>query len=168
MRIPLTSIADMITAHRVFVRGLNVMAFLTGAAALSCSHQPAQADLPAEASLSPLTASSHAAIAPPAPTRAPALVGPVSPKTESVCTDICEHSRRLKCKHADNCRPQCIAMGSFTPCQDQFAAFYRCLATKPDPNWECGEDGVAAIREGFCDSEQESTVTCMEAKMQRP
>jgi hypothetical protein len=59
-------------------------------------------------------------------------------------------------------------MGTFTPCQDEFAAFYRCLKGKGDEKWECGDDGIAAIREGLCDPEQEKTVGCMETKMQPP
>jgi hypothetical protein len=155
--------ADMIAFHTRWGR-MNMAVLFIGAAHLSCSRKEAQA----EASVLSLSASSKATVAPPAPTQAPALLGPVSPKTESACADICEHSRRLRCEHVDECKPQCIAMGSFTPCQDQFAAFYRCLAGKPDRNWECGDDGVAAIREGLCDDEQKNAVGCMEAKMQQP
>jgi hypothetical protein len=57
-------------------------------------------------------------------------------------------------------------MASLTPCQEPFSGFYRCLAGKPDSNWECSEDGVASIREGLCDKEQGQVVACMEAKMQ--
>lgn len=45
--------------------------------------------------------------------------------------------------------------------------FYACLEKQPTKNWECGEDGVAAIKPGFCDGEQGSAVHCMEAKISR-
>jgi hypothetical protein len=60
--------------------------------------------------------------------------------------------------------PNCLAMAVGTPCTDEFSAFYRCLVAEPIEHWECAEDGVAAIREGFCEEEQERAVGCMEAK----
>jgi hypothetical protein len=63
--------------------------------------------------------------------------------------------------------PNCLAMGVGTPCSDQMSKFLRCLVSEPVERWECGEDGVAAIREGFCDKEQEQAVGCMEATASR-
>lgn len=144
---------------------VTAVAVLLGAPALACSHKEAQAEAPAVVAASAAVAS-NAPAAPRPPAHAPPVLGEISPKTQSACDDICGHSQRLHCKHTDECKPQCIAMGSFTPCKDEFVAFYRCLQGKPDSSWECGEDGVAAIREGLCDSEQEKAVGCMEAKMQ--
>lgn len=79
------------------------------------------------------------------------------------CRDICQHSRRLNCQHADECATNCFGMGSIPSCQTQFAAFYRCLAGQPNQNWRCDEDGMASIREGFCDREQQQAVECVEA-----
>jgi hypothetical protein len=47
------------------------------------------------------------------------------------------------------------------------SSFYKCLVREPVEHWECGADGVAAIKVGFCDAEQEKAVSCMEAKVQR-
>jgi hypothetical protein len=86
---------------------------------------------------------------------------------EKSCTDICERSRTLKCKgSADDCMKSCIGMAIGTPCSDAFSALYACFGREPAEHWECGEDGIVAIREGFCEKEQERTVTCMEAKAQ--
>lgn len=79
------------------------------------------------------------------------------------CRDICQHSRRLNCIHADECATNCFGMGSVPSCQTQFAAFYRCLVGQPNQNWRCDEDGMASIREGFCDREQQRAVECVEA-----
>lgn len=57
-------------------------------------------------------------------------------------------------------------MALLTPCNDAMAAFYRCLLRQPEKNWECSDDGVAAIREGYCEKEQKHAVGCMQAKMQ--
>jgi hypothetical protein len=61
--------------------------------------------------------------------------------------------------------PNCLAVGTVTPCTSDVKAFYACLVKQPVKNWECDDDGVAAIREGFCEKEQEKTVTCMQAKL---
>ena len=57
----------------------------------------------------------------------------------------------------------CLSMGLLAACHDQVASFYECLLGQPVKNWDCGPDGIAAIRERFCDSQQERIVTCMEA-----
>jgi hypothetical protein len=85
---------------------------------------------------------------------------------EQSCKGICERSHTLKCAHAEDCMKSCIGMGIGTPCSEPFAALYACLQREPPAHWECGEDGVAAIREGYCEKEQERTVDCMEAKAQ--
>jgi hypothetical protein len=56
-------------------------------------------------------------------------------------------------------------MATVTPCSSQMGAFYQCLLAQPLGNWECDEEGMAAIREGFCDQEQEATVRCMDDKL---
>jgi hypothetical protein len=104
---------------------------------------------------------------------APAVANNASPRRlvpqaiAKTCSDICDRSRQLRCNRADQCESNCVAMGSVTPCSDEFSSFFQCLLRQPLQNWECGDDGVAAIKEKFCDPEQGRAVTCMEAKMQR-
>lgn len=81
-----------------------------------------------------------------------------------MCSSICERSRVLRCPRADDCIPNCVGAAAGTPCNAEFQAFYRCLVPQPIKNWECAEDGVAAIKPGFCEKEQENAVRCMEAK----
>jgi len=85
---------------------------------------------------------------------------------EKSCTSICERSQKLKCAHAADCQKGCIGMAIGTPCSEQFSGLYTCLLGEPVEHWECGEDGIAALREGYCNKEQEQTVTCMETKAQ--
>ena len=60
-------------------------------------------------------------------------------------------------------------MASVTPCSEPMTAFYDCLVRQPASHWRCdSESGIAQIREGFCEKEQQQTVTCMEAKMTTP
>jgi hypothetical protein len=85
-------------------------------------------------------------------------------EVESLCSSICERSRVLRCPRADDCMLNCVGSASGTPCNAEFQAFYRCLVPQPIKNWECAEDGVAAIKSGFCEKEQENAVRCMETK----
>ena len=91
----------------------------------------------------------------------------VSPDIERSCRQICDRSRRLQCANTDKCMPNCLAMAQATPCSSEMRSLYECLKGQPIQNWECAPDGVAAIREGFCDGEQGRTVACMQAKMQQ-
>jgi hypothetical protein len=89
----------------------------------------------------------------------------IAPSLERSCRQICDRSLQLQCASADKCLPNCLAMGSATPCSDEMLGFYQCLIAQPVQNWECAPDGVAAIRRGLCGAEQERTVACMESKM---
>jgi hypothetical protein len=136
----------------------------------ACSKEK-QEDPSAAASAQPATAVSQAA----APAAAPSLshsppAAVVDRQTanavEQSCKGICEHSKTLKCAHAEECMKNCIGMGVGTPCSEQFSALYACFLREPIAHWECSEDGIAAIREGYCEKEQERAVGCMEAKAQ--
>ena len=83
---------------------------------------------------------------------------------EKTCTSICERSRTLKCANVAECQPNCVAMAVGTPCSDEFMRFYACLVREPVEHWECSEDGIAAIKDGFCENEQKAAIQCMEAK----
>jgi hypothetical protein len=83
-------------------------------------------------------------------------------KLAETCDKVCEFSRKLSCKRARECEPNCMAMGSLRSCLEPVAAMYACMIREPVGHWECAEDGVAAIREGYCDAEQERAIGCME------
>jgi len=87
---------------------------------------------------------------------------------KDACGSICERSHVLKCKNADECLVNCLAAGAGTPCNAEFLAFYRCIVPQPINNWECAEDGVAAVKPGVCDEEQQRAVRCMQAKAPPP
>ena len=89
----------------------------------------------------------------------------ITPSVERSCRQICDRSVLLRCASVDKCLPNCLAMGSATPCTDEILRFYDCLVAQPVQNWECAPDGVAAIKRGLCDAEQGRTVACMEAKL---
>jgi hypothetical protein len=127
----------------------------------ACEHHQATS----ESSRSELASASGAPRAEP-PARRDLVQVDVPPSLERSCREICDRSRRLNCENVAKCMPNCLAMGSLTPCTEQISAFYRCLVGEPLQHWDCAPDGVAAIRNGFCDREQGATAACMEAKMQ--
>jgi hypothetical protein len=53
-------------------------------------------------------------------------------------------------------------MASISLCRAELEAFYACLAGEPPDHWECAEDGVAVIRDGYCDKQQERFALCAE------
>jgi len=61
----------------------------------------------------------------------------------------------------------CIEMASVAPCTQAFRGLYSCLLREPLTHWECGEDRMGAIRDGYCEQEQEAVAGCMEKLSQR-
>jgi hypothetical protein len=37
----------------------------------------------------------------------------------------------------------------------------RCFTERPVSDWECGDDGIAQVKEGRCDAEQGRYVECL-------
>lgn len=89
------------------------------------------------------------------PTAAPAAAG------ADPCISACQRSRDLKCPDAARCEATCVALRDSEPCGNEMRAALRCFAAQPVASWECGEDGMAAIREGFCGDQQQQVVTCL-------
>jgi hypothetical protein len=123
---------------------------------LACLPAPACAEKPTR--LGSTASSASAAPAASAPTAATLQA------VEQACASICERSKVLKCQRADDCLLHCVGAATGTPCNPEFQSFYQCLVPQPIKNWECAEDGIAAIRVGVCEKEQEVVLQCMEAK----
>jgi len=101
-------------------------------------------------------------LAPPNPERVP-----IPAKAQDSCKNICDRSKELKCPHTGECLPNCLGMATLTPCSAEIGELFTCLLREPLEHWECGEDGVGAIREGYCDQEQGKAAGCMEQKLTR-
>jgi hypothetical protein len=112
---------------------------------------------------------------PSAPTRAAAEEPAVAPNTKAAasntkaaapdarCTDICEHTVKLACGSRQACMDACAEANDGSICDHEMRAFVTCSLTHPVAHWECTENGVAAIKQGFCDGEQQDFVRCFEA-----
>ena len=133
-----------------------------------CARSRAEQGHASEPSAVPVaSAAPRVSAAPPIAPRAAPLPErvPVTPEAQTACRGICERSKQLKCKRSDECLPNCYGTASLTPCSKEIGPLFACMLREPVEHWECGEDGIGAIRDGYCDKEQREAVACMEKKM---
>lgn len=79
----------------------------------------------------------------------------------SRCAAICSRSTELGCAQAGNCERLCADSMTDVPCEPEMAAATACMLTHPASDWECSDDGFAAIKSGVCTTEQEAFAGCM-------
>jgi len=91
---------------------------------------------------------------PPAP--APAAAPSTSP-----CDTLCSRATELKCRAASACPAACREMYDQPTCQTEMRAALACFVSHPVTDWECDDDGMAAIKNGICDAEQGRVVSCI-------
>lgn len=91
----------------------------------------------------------------------------VTKKPSALCEQVCERTRGLHCKDRNGCLANCTMMAALEPCDQQFSAFYGCLAQEPLPHWECSPEGVPAIRDGYCEHEQAAASSCLEQQVDK-
>jgi hypothetical protein len=48
-------------------------------------------------------------------------------------------------------------------CSEPLRAVLACFAKQQQSSWECDEDGNAAIKDGFCDTEQAAFARCAQS-----
>ena len=95
-----------------------------------------------------------------AATKTPAATGTPAGTNDS-CAEMCARTEALRCGAADRCTKLCLESMRDNPCPGSMAAFMRCATAEPAAHWECTEDGVAAVKDGYCDAEQRSVITCV-------
>ncbi|MFT3922203.1 MAG: hypothetical protein QM778_06690 [Myxococcales bacterium] len=115
--------------------------------------------------------SGHPAAAKPAPTPGvdasaqeaprPAPAGKL--RADSPCAAICTRSTELACAKASTCEAVCKASMTEGLCDAEMRAATACMLREPAANWECTEQGLAAIKSGFCEAEQAKVVHCVMA-----
>jgi hypothetical protein len=79
-----------------------------------------------------------------------------------LCNDLCTKTAPLHCKSAGECLERCREMGSLGSCKSEMTDAFRCFARQPVQNWYCDDEDIASIKEGYCDSEQERFLACMQ------
>jgi hypothetical protein len=167
--------------HVVYANSLRWLRVALAASALGCGcdqrsaaaageSPPAQAALQAERAkpgalaAPPPAAPAPAAITPAAAPQAPAAAPAAKVAADAPCAALCVHSTELKCGEAENCGALCKQSLSGEICAAEQRAANACMLTQPTANWECSEMGVAALKDGFCEHEQEAFLKCMLAQ----
>lgn len=96
-------------------------------------------------------------------TKAPSQGGKANVEAPAdACAVMCRHSRRLGCAGLSHCGESCSRLVALTDCAMEMAAALGCFTKEGDDHWECGEDGLAAIRDGYCEREQAAYVACLQ------
>ena len=93
------------------------------------------------------------------------LDGPQHLRDGAKCVDVCRITLPLHCKNAGECIQRCESMASLPVCTAEMGRLFDCLLRQRAANWECDEDGIGAIRDPFCDKEQELLAGCMHANL---
>jgi len=103
-----------------------------------------------------------AAAAPASPPSQPPPTATAPSGGDDPCPAICERTRPLKCKRAAACRETCGQMRLVDTCVAEMAAVMTCFGRQPLSSWQCSEEGDAAMKDGFCDTQQGQFVRCIE------
>jgi len=61
----------------------------------------------------------------------------------------------------------CAAMLADKLCPEHMQAFMTCALSKPERDWECTPDQVAAVKDGVCDREQRDFIMCAQREASR-
>lgn len=86
------------------------------------------------------------------------------PSNSELCVGICKHTVSLGCNSNDaECRDTCEQMLQVDTCGGEMARVFACMARQPTAAFECGEDRIAALLDGYCDAEQSSFARCIQS-----
>lgn len=55
----------------------------------------------------------------------------------------------------------CAAANDGAVCPAEMSKLMTCALKHPAERWECSDEGVASIRDGYCDKEQEAFMNCV-------
>lgn len=78
------------------------------------------------------------------------------------CAELCARSESLRCQRAIvGCSEQCAKMLTVEECFSEVKTFMACARDTTAQDWECDEDGDAALKTGFCEGEQQGVFECL-------
>jgi hypothetical protein len=81
-------------------------------------------------------------------------------KVDSRCLQICGHVSKLNCGTESVCVQGCSQMVNIPKCTPQMNAFIDCISKESIDHFECGEQGIPSIKEGYCNDEQARFAEC--------
>ncbi len=76
------------------------------------------------------------------------------------CSKICARSAPLACVGGSECQSFCEELGTSLACHEQMTSVLTCFAEQGTERWECAEQGLPALKEGYCSGEQAAYRNC--------
>jgi hypothetical protein len=76
------------------------------------------------------------------------------------CGRICETTKTLACKRHAECQNGCIQAFGTPACVAELRRFLTCTESSPTTSFECSPEGIPILKDGVCDSEQETVMGC--------
>jgi hypothetical protein len=81
---------------------------------------------------------------------------------ENYCRIICNRSIMLGCRKAKAvCLLHCEETRAVPFCRKEMLSIMQCVVKEPIHNWECNDQDIASIKDGFCDDEQAVFMRCL-------
>src|SRR5439155_863841 len=81
---------------------------------------------------------------------------------ENACIAMCDKVSSLKCSTMAECIKGCGEMRTaMTACSKGLDSFMLCLVQQPVGNFECNDEGVPSVKDGFCDAQQQALASCL-------
>jgi hypothetical protein len=124
---------------------------------------PVEAEKPAAARAKKIESKTEKPRPRPAPApQKESVAAAVADKETDSCSIICLRSKDLRCSIGpDDCLTACKEMQDVPVCKAEMQEVVGCMVTKPPKDWECSEEGIAALKDGVCDDEQGRFMTCI-------
>lgn len=90
-----------------------------------------------------------------------AAVSATSAAATAPCRTMCSHARELGCTGLSHCSESCAELLAAPECKAQLDVALGCMVREPREHWTCNEDGLASIRDGYCNAEQGAYIECL-------
>lgn len=128
----------------------------------SANDSPPEPKLTSSASASGTPAPAAALSASVAPLKLAPAAASARASDPTLCPSLCVHTARQRCGAGEReCLTACEQMLDAPICTELIQAAYRCMAAQGNDAFECGDDGIAAIKDGLCDQEQGAVARCL-------
>lgn len=85
-----------------------------------------------------------------------------APAALADCEVLCQRTVELNCKSTkEQCKSRCSEMAQLPVCPTEMSQVFQCLKTQATAHFECDDEGMPAIRSGFCEAEQAAFAKCV-------
>lgn len=82
-------------------------------------------------------------------------------KITELCATVCEKTSAMPCVDSSKCTSGCTQTYLQPVCRPELDAMLKCSASSSIDAFECGTDGVPALKETACEAKQEVATNCI-------